>query len=125
MSAEARSALGVSVAAAKLALNRLIKKGAIASPARGFYVTFPPEYRSIGCLPEDQFNPALTSNDSRDTFRGVRFDSEPLGFRRLMNSISNSPAKRFYFSASGCVSFPNDRSLVYFARAIKDDGVFG
>lgn len=59
VSADAQSALGVSVAAAKLALNRLAKQGGIASPARGFYVAIPPEYRSLGCLPADQFIPAL------------------------------------------------------------------
>ena len=58
-SLEARSALGVSAAAAKLALNRLAKQGLVASPARGFYVIVPPEYRSLACLPADQFIPAL------------------------------------------------------------------
>jgi predicted transcriptional regulator of viral defense system len=56
---EARAALKVSADAAKLALNRLIREGEIASPARGFYVIVPPEYRSLGCLPADQFIPAL------------------------------------------------------------------
>ncbi len=54
-----QSALGVSAAAAKLALNRLVKKNVIASPARGFYVIVPPEYRSLACLPAEQFIPAL------------------------------------------------------------------
>jgi predicted transcriptional regulator of viral defense system len=58
-SAEAQAALAVSAAAAKVALNRLAKQGAIASPARGFYVIVPPEYRALGCLPADQFIPAL------------------------------------------------------------------
>ncbi len=58
-SREARSALSVSPAAAKLALNRLEKRKVIASPARGFYVIVPPEYSSLGCLPADQFIPAL------------------------------------------------------------------
>lgn len=58
-SPEAQKALGVSAAAAKLALNRLAKRGLIASPARGFYVIVPPEYRKLGCLPADQFIPAL------------------------------------------------------------------
>ena len=35
-SAEAQAALAVSAAAANVALNRLAKQGAIASPARGF-----------------------------------------------------------------------------------------
>jgi len=29
------------------------------SPARGFYVILPPEYQSLGCLPAEQFIPAL------------------------------------------------------------------
>lgn len=58
-SREAQSALGVSAAAAKLALNRLAKQKLIASPARGFYVIVPPEYRSLGSVPADQFIPAL------------------------------------------------------------------
>ena len=58
-SQEARHSLGVSADASKLALNRLSKRGLIASPARGFYVIVPPEYRSLGCLPADQFIPAL------------------------------------------------------------------
>jgi len=58
-SREVRSALRISADAGKLALNRLEKKSFIASPARGFYVLVPPEYRSLGCLPADQFIPAL------------------------------------------------------------------
>lgn len=58
-SAAFRSALGVSRAAARQALRRLATKGEIASPARGFYVIVPPEYRRLGCLPADQFVPAL------------------------------------------------------------------
>lgn len=58
-SQEAAAALGVSADAAKLALARLRRKGEIASPARGFYVIVPPDYRALGCLPADQFIPAL------------------------------------------------------------------
>ena len=58
-SQEAKSALVASSAAVKLALNRLAKQGLIASPARGFYVIVPPEYKSLGCLPADQFIPDL------------------------------------------------------------------
>ena len=56
-SADARAALGET--AAKFALSRLARQGAIASPARGFYVVVPPEYRALRCLPADQFIPAL------------------------------------------------------------------
>jgi predicted transcriptional regulator of viral defense system len=58
-SLDAQEALRVSPAAAKLALNRLSKQRLIASPARGFYVIVPPEYRSLKSLPADQFIPAL------------------------------------------------------------------
>lgn len=58
-SADARKALGVSADAARLALNRLSHQSMVASPARGFYVVVPPEYHSLGCLPADQFIPAL------------------------------------------------------------------
>jgi predicted transcriptional regulator of viral defense system len=58
-SQEARSSLGVSAAAARLALSRLSRQRLVASPARGFYVIVPPEYRRLGCLPADQFVPAL------------------------------------------------------------------
>ena len=58
-SSDAQSALGVSAAASKLALNRLAKQGEIASPVRGFYIIVPPEYRSLGSLPADQFIPGL------------------------------------------------------------------
>jgi biotin operon repressor len=46
-SKEASAALGASRDAVKLALNRLRRKGEVASPARDFYVIVPPEYRSL------------------------------------------------------------------------------
>ena len=68
-SAEARSALGST--AAKFALQRLARQGAIASPARGFYVIVPPEYRSLGCLPADQFIPALMKTLKQPYYAGL------------------------------------------------------
>jgi predicted transcriptional regulator of viral defense system len=56
---EAREVLGISPNAARLAVNRMVKAGVLASPARGFYVTVPPEYRGLGCAPPDQFLPQL------------------------------------------------------------------
>lgn len=58
-SADARDDLGVSAAAAKMALHRLSQQGLVASPARGYYVIVPPEYRMLGCLPAEQFVPSL------------------------------------------------------------------
>jgi len=70
-SPDARKALGVSPAAARLALNRLARQKMIASPARGFYVIVPPEYRSLGCLPADQFIPALMQRLNQPYYAGL------------------------------------------------------
>ena len=70
-SSELRSVLGVSDAAARQALSRLAAKREIASPARGFYVIVPPEYRRIGCLPADQFIPALMEHRSVRYYVGL------------------------------------------------------
>ncbi len=70
-SSELRSALGVSEAAARQALSRLAAKGEIASPARGFYVIVPPEYRRLGCLPADQFIPALMEQRNAPYYVGL------------------------------------------------------
>src|SRR6266705_5567746 len=71
LSADAQSALGVSHAAAKLALNRLAKQKAVASPARGFYVIVPPEYQALRCLPADQFIPDLMKRSEMSYYAGL------------------------------------------------------
>lgn len=70
-SAQARAALGVSADAAKLAINRLGRQGLVAAPARGFYVIVPPEYRSLGCLPAEQFIPALMDLKGQPYYVGL------------------------------------------------------
>lgn len=70
-SSEAKEALKSSPDAAKMALARLGKQGLIASPARGFYVIVPPEYRSLGCLPADQFIPALMADRHQSYYVAV------------------------------------------------------
>ncbi|MBK8545157.1 MAG: type IV toxin-antitoxin system AbiEi family antitoxin, partial [Caulobacteraceae bacterium] len=70
-SQEARESLGASPDAVKLAINRLRRKGDIASPARGFYVIVPPEYRALGCLPADQFIPALMERAKTPYYAGL------------------------------------------------------
>src|SRR5579883_1475975 len=57
--AEAVRALGGSAPAVRASLRRLKARGEIADPYRGFHVIVPPEYRSIGCLPAEQFIPQL------------------------------------------------------------------
>jgi predicted transcriptional regulator of viral defense system len=68
---DAREALGVSANAAYLALSRLARQKMIASPARGFYVIVPPEYRALGCLPADQFIPALMQRQGLSYYAGL------------------------------------------------------
>ena len=70
-SRDVQSALGVSAAAAKLALYRLAKQKLIASPARGFYVIVPSEYFSLGCLPAEQFIPALMKRLNLPYYAGL------------------------------------------------------
>jgi predicted transcriptional regulator of viral defense system len=70
-SREARKALGVSPDATKQALYRLGRQGLVASPARGFYVVVPPEYRSLDCLPADQFIPALMQSLGQPYYVGL------------------------------------------------------
>lgn len=70
-SSDARAALGVSANATRVSLHRLIREGEIASPARGFYVIVPPEYRSLGCLPADQFIPALMQRAGLPYYAGL------------------------------------------------------
>ena len=68
---EMRSALGVSAAATRQALSRLERKREIASPARGFCVILPPEYRRLGCLPADQFVPALMEHLKQEYYAAL------------------------------------------------------
>jgi len=45
--------------AVRAQLRRLKARGVIAEPVRSFHVVLPPEYRSRGCLPAEQFIPQL------------------------------------------------------------------
>ena len=70
-SSEARSALNVSANAANKALKRLKDQGILASPEREFYVIVPPEYRALGCLPAEQFVPALMEQKQLPYYAGL------------------------------------------------------
>ncbi|MET0745140.1 MAG: type IV toxin-antitoxin system AbiEi family antitoxin [Microvirga sp.] len=70
-SADARKAMDVSADAAKMALNRLAKQGLVASPGRGYYVIVSPEYRSLGCLPAEQFIPELMKRQGLSYYAGL------------------------------------------------------
>lgn len=56
---EAVASVGGNQAAVVRALARLVDRGVLARPQRGFYVAIPPEYRGLGCLPAEQFVPQL------------------------------------------------------------------
>jgi predicted transcriptional regulator of viral defense system len=62
---------GASPIAIKASLRRLQKKGGIAMPYRGFYVIVPPEYRSAGCLPPEQFIPDLMDHLGEVYYAGL------------------------------------------------------
>lgn len=56
---DAVKAVGSSPAAVRAAIRRVREKGRVAMPFRSFHVIVPPEYRSLGCLPAEQFVPQL------------------------------------------------------------------
>lgn len=56
---ELKQSVPSSPEALKAAIRRLMKKGHLVMPYRGFYVIVPPEYRSLGCRPAEQFIPDL------------------------------------------------------------------
>jgi len=66
-----QEALGVSAPAARNALKRLAARNRVASPARGLYVVIPPEYRALGCLPAEQFIPALMAREGKPYYVGL------------------------------------------------------
>lgn len=82
---EAQASLGVSADAAKLALNRLARQGLVASPARGLHVIIPPEYRGLGCLPADQFIPALMER------LGLRYYAGLLSAAQYCGAVHHRP----------------------------------
>lgn len=107
-SAEARLALGSSKDAIKLALNRLIKQGTIASPGRGFYVIVPPEYRALGSLPADQFIPALMTHYGQPYYAGLLTAAQYHGaahHRPQEFQIVTAPARRSIAVGSVRIAF--------------------
>jgi predicted transcriptional regulator of viral defense system len=69
--AEAKALLDSSDVAVLSILRRLQQKGDIAMPQRGFYVIVPPEYRSLGCLPAEQFIPMLMEHLGNAYYAGL------------------------------------------------------
>jgi predicted transcriptional regulator of viral defense system len=69
--ADAFKVLGVSHSAAAMALSRMSRQKRIVSPARGFYLILPPEYRDAGCLPADLFVPDLMEHLKLPYYAGV------------------------------------------------------
>ena len=63
--------LDASPIAIKSALNRLKKKGLIALPYQEFYVILPPEHRTRGCLPPQQFIPDLMNHLGEIYYAGL------------------------------------------------------
>lgn len=70
-SQDASRKTGASRDAVKLALNRLRRRGQIASPGRGLYVVVPPEYHALGSLPADQFIPSLMEQTKTPYYAGL------------------------------------------------------
>lgn len=56
---ELKLSLGSSNKSVWNAIERLKEAGELASPAKGFYLIIPPEYRTLNCLPPEFFIPQL------------------------------------------------------------------
>ena len=93
-SEDASRKLGASRDAVKLALNRLRRKGEIASPGRGLYVIVPPEYRSLGCLPADQFIPDLMRHAKAPYYAGLLSAAQYHGAAHHRLGLEFLPARR-------------------------------
>lgn len=74
-----RKEVAASVEAIRIALNRMIKKGKLAKPYKGFYVILPPEHRLKGCLPPEQFIPDLMGRLGVNYYAGLLTASEYYG----------------------------------------------
>ncbi len=68
---EVAQEIGISHVAAQAAIRRLRQKGGIATPFRGFNIIVPPEYRSLGCLPPEQFIPQLMKHLGLEYYVGL------------------------------------------------------
>ena len=76
---EAAATLGTGSIATRAALRRLRHKGEIAMPFRGFYVIVPPDMRSLGCLPANQFIPSLMEHLDEPYYVGMLSAAEHHG----------------------------------------------
>lgn len=65
--------------ALKAAIGRLHTKGKIAMPYKGFYVILPPEHRSTGCLPAEEFIPDLMNYLGQPYYAGLLSAAEYYG----------------------------------------------
>lgn len=68
---ELRQRVDSTPVALRSAIRRSLKKGDIAMPQRGFYVILPPEYRSLGCVPAEQFIPDLMDHLGEVYYAGL------------------------------------------------------
>src|SRR5579872_6836314 len=68
---QAQSALNKSAEAIYSSAKHLLTKNEVATPAKGFYVIVPPEYRVLGCLPAEHFIPYLMEYWQRPYYVGL------------------------------------------------------
>ncbi len=76
---EAADAVGVPVGHVYPGLKRLMDRGQVFSPARGFYVPIPPEFRSWGSVPASHFVDAMMHHLDRRYYVGLLSAAELYG----------------------------------------------
>lgn len=76
---EAANAVGIPLAHVYPGLKRLMDRGQVFSPARGFYVVIPPEFRRWGSVPAAHFVDAMMRHLDRRYYVGLLSAAELYG----------------------------------------------
>lgn len=63
--------LGITNKAARRTLERLLRNKEVATPAKGYYLILPPEFRELGCLPPNYFIDDLMSHWHKTYYVGL------------------------------------------------------
>ncbi len=99
-SREVQKTLVGSENAIKLSLGRMRQKGNIATPIRGFHLIVPPEYRSLQCLPPEQFIDGLMEYLSTGYYIGLLSAAQFYGAAHQRPQIFQVVVPKYYANIS-------------------------
>ena len=122
-SPDAQKALNLNDSPLKQALIRARKKGFIFTPYPGFNVVIPPEYRSIGSLPVEEYIPYLMQYVGDSYYAGLLTAAEYHGAahqRPQIFQIITSKKHRMIKSVGMHVSFHKSKYVNVFPTEIRN-----